>query len=355
MYNLVRPILFMIQPDFVHWLTIQMLRAGGGLQINRILIQSMFRVKQDGPPVQAFGLNFANPIGLAAGYDKDGNAWQGLACLGFGHIEIGTVTCRPQPGNPFPRLNRLVEDKAVINRNGFRNRGAAYMLHHLRRSKPNGLILGVNIGRNKDTPVEQTTQDYLELVNTFSSVADYLAVNVSSPNTPELRDLQAPRELENLLTPLKISRDKIAADSGKRTPILVKLAPDLTDHQLDDALEAIVRCEMDGVIISNSSLSRPKLISKQADKAGGLTGLPIRDLNTRLVARSVNLLGGCLPVIASGGVMSSADAQTKLDAGACLVQLYTGLIYAGPGLVRDCINAGLTLREEKMKTEALFV
>lgn len=344
MYKSLRPLIFTVQPDFAHWVVIQLLRIGGSSKISRILIQSLYRSKQQGPSVQAFGLNFSNPIGMAAGFDKDGNAWHGLACLGFGHIEVGTITCRPQPGNQFPRLTRLVEDNAVINRNGFRNRGIDYARRQLKTKKPAGLILGVNIGKNKDTPPEKTTQDYLNLVEGLSPVADYLAVNVSSPNTPGIRDLQSRQELENLLTPLKTTRDKLVASTGKQTPILVKLSPDLSDRQLEEALEAIVRCEMEGVIISNTTLSRPGLVSNQADKAGGLSGLPLRDLSTRLVTRSVNLLRGQLPVVASGGVMCAADAQAKLDAGACLVQLYTGLIYSGPGLVRDCLNASLYLR-----------
>ncbi|NPV77328.1 MAG: quinone-dependent dihydroorotate dehydrogenase [Anaerolineae bacterium] len=344
MYKMLRPLIYKIQPDLAHWMTIQLLRIGGSSKAARTLMQWLFRSKQQGPPVQAFGLKFTNPIGLAAGYDKDGNAWRGLACLGFGHIEIGTVTWRPQPGNPYPRLSRLVEDCAIINRNGFRNRGAAYAKRQLKAPKPAGLVLGVNIGKNKDTPLEKTAQEYLNLFKVFSPLADYLAVNVSSPNTPGLRDLQARQELENLLTPLKISRDEKALIGGKRTPILVKLSPDLCDRQLEEALEAIVRCGMDGVIIGNTTVSRPGLTSNQAGQNGGLSGLPLRDLNTRLVARSVKILGNQLPVVASGGVMSADDAQAKLDAGACLVQLYTGLIYSGPGMVRHCLDANLTLR-----------
>ncbi len=292
--------------------------------------------------MQAFGLNFANPLGMAAGYDKDGLGWRGLACLGFGHIELGTVTPLPQPGNPKPRVFRLVEDQAVINRMGFPGRGAAFLTRRLAGRRPPGLILGINIGRNKLTPNEAAAADYLSLLERFAPLADYIAVNVSSPNTPGLRDLQDRQALTGLLAPLLARREELAA-GGRRTPVLLKLAPDLSSHGLEAALQAALDCAVDGLIISNTTLARPDLHSSQAGETGGLSGAPLTARNTALVRETVRRLDGRLPVIASGGVLSAEEAQQKLDAGAVLVQLYTGLIYHGPGLVRDILNAPLRL------------
>jgi dihydroorotate dehydrogenase len=288
--------------------------------------------------VNAFHLEFPNPIGMAAGYDKDGTGWRGLACLGFGHIEVGTVTPRPQPGNPSPRLFRLVEDQAVINRMGFNNRGADFMVQRLRGPRPNGLVIGVNIGKNKTTPLEEAALDYLALLRKFASLADYLAVNISSPNTPGLRSLQSRAALESLLQPLAEERKRLAAKMGKPVPILVKLAPDLNDQELEDALGAIEGNGMDGVIISNTTIQRPPLRSVHREETGGLSGAPLAALSTQMLRKVTARLQGRLPVIASGGVMSAADAREKLDAGACLVQLYSGLIYSGPGLVKDILD-----------------
>lgn len=343
MYANLRPLIFRLQPEQAHRLTIGLLRLGGGNPLGRAFISAWFNAPQ-GPQVEAFGLTFPNPLGMAAGYDKEAVGWRGLGCLGFGHVEVGTVTPRPQPGNPEPRIFRLVEDEAVINRMGFPNQGAAAMLARVRHARPRGMVLGINIGKNKTTPNEEAVQDYLTLLRNFAAPADYLAVNVSSPNTPGLRSLQSRGELEALLAPLSAERDALRVKLNKRVPVLVKLAPDLEDNQLVDALEAIVQTGMDGVIISNTTLARPGLKSRYADETGGLSGVPLRARSTELVARTVKLLDGRLPVIASGGVMTPTDAQEKLDAGARLVQLYTGLIYAGPGLVRDCLRSGLILR-----------
>ena len=286
--------------------------------------------------MQAFGLTFPNPLGMAAGYDKDGLGWRGLACLGFGHIELGTVT-PAQPGNPQPRLFRLVEDQAVINRMGFNNQGAEFLARKLRARRPKGLILGVNIGKNKVTPLEEAPQDYLSLLRTFAPLADYLAVNVSSPNTPGLRSLQTRAALEAILRPLAAER----ALQPRKIPILVKLAPDLTNEELDSALETIVDCGMDGVIVTNTTISRPGLQSPHYAEIGGLSGAPLTELSQQMTARAVKLLQGRLPVVSSGGIMNAEDAQRRLDAGACLLQLYTGLIYSGPGLVKEILNSGL--------------
>jgi dihydroorotate dehydrogenase len=341
LYPIIRPLLFSLSPRQAHALTISMLRLAGSLAPVRALLRLYFKPHRQGPSVRAFGLDFRNPIGLAAGYDKDALAWRGLACLGFSHLELGTVTPLAQPGNPEPRIFRLVEDLAVINRMGFPNRGAEFVASRLRGSRPQGLILGMNIGKNKDTPLEEAEKDYVPLVHTFAPLVDYLAVNVSSPNTPGLRELQGTGYLEGLLHAISEAREEETAAMKKDVPILVKLAPDLDDTQLDDALQAILDTGMDGVIISNTTLQRPGLHSNLEKEVGGLSGAPLTALNTLLIQKTARRLDGRVPIVASGGVMNAEDAQAKLDAGAVLVQLYTGLIYAGPELVRNILNRGL--------------
>jgi dihydroorotate dehydrogenase len=341
MYQTLRPLIYRLTPEQAHTLTITLLGLAGKIPPAAALLRAVFRPRQPSPAVQAFGLHFPNPLGMAAGYDKDATGWRGLACLGFGHIEIGTVTPRPQPGNPSPRLFRLVPDRAVINRMGFNNRGAAFMARQLKGPRPKDVILGVNIGKNKDTPLEEAGQDYLSLLRTFAPLADYLAVNVSSPNTPGLRSLQTRTALESLLIPLSQEKDRLARELGRSVPVLIKLAPDLDDEALDDALSAILDSRMDGVILTNTTISRPVLKSPLASETGGLSGAPLTRLSTCMVEKVARRLNGQLPIIASGGVMNAADVQEKLDAGAVLVQLYTGLIYEGPGLVKQILNAGL--------------
>lgn len=345
MYKTLRPLIYRLTPEQAHHVTISMLRLAGSLPPAAALLRAIYRPKIRGPQVQAFGLTFPNPIGMAAGFDKDGTAWRGLACLGFGHIEVGTVTPKPQPGNPEPRLFRLVEDQAVINRMGFNNQGAEFLARHLRGQRPNGLILGVNIGKNKVTPLEDAPQDYFDLLRTFAPLADYLAVNVSSPNTPGLRSLQTREALDTVLRPLAAEKPLQASRLGRPVPILVKLAPDLNDAELDGALEAILDNQMDGVIICNTTISRPRLLSHLAGETGGLSGAPLTELGHQMTAKVVRCLNGRLPVISSGGIMAAEDAQTRLDAGACLVQVYTGLIYHGPGLVKNILDSGLRLRQ----------
>lgn len=339
LYELLRPLIFRMAPETAHHVTVALLRAGGAVAPARWLLQQAFRPAVAANPVRAFGLTFPNPVGLAAGYDKDGLGWRGLAALGFGHIEVGTVTPRPQAGNPGPRVFRLVDDRAVINRMGFPNRGATFMARRLRGARPDGLVLGVNIGKNLTTSLEHAGEDYLRLVQTFAPLADYLAINVSSPNTPGLRTLQTRGPLEALLRPLDAERRAQSARLGRHMPLLVKLAPDLTSDELDGALDAIQAAHIDGVITSNTTLSRSGLTSPLAGESGGLSGAPARARNTRIVRDVVRRTGGRLTVVASGGIMSADDAREKLDAGAALVQLYTGLIYAGPGLVREVVEA----------------
>lgn len=341
MYKSLRPLIFMNDPEQAHHATINLLALGGSLALGRAMIRAMFPIPQNGPEVHAFGLTFTNPLGMAAGYDKEGTAWRGLACLGFGHVEVGTVTPFAQPGNPKPRVFRLVEDEAVINRMGFPSSGMVAMLRHLDQPKPKGLVLGINIGKNKATPLERAAEDYVTLVRTFASKADYLAVNISSPNTPGLRTLQKREALEALLHPIAAERSVQADALNKPVPMLVKLAPDLSDEELDTALEAIQSAGMDGVIIGNTTTRRDGLTSSKSGQEGGLSGKPLNDLNTNMIKKVHARTRGELPLVASGGVMCITDAQQKLDAGAVLVQLYTGLIYEGPQLVSGILNSGL--------------
>jgi dihydroorotate dehydrogenase len=335
MYRFFRPLLFRLAPEQAHSLTLSLLRLAGALPPARAFLRLCFAVPRD--PLQAFGLAFSNRVGLAAGYDKDGLGWRGLACLGFGHIEIGTVTPQAQPGNPRPRVFRLPQESALINRMGFPGRGADFVATRLQGKRPPGLVLGVNLGKNKDTPLEEAAQDYLLLVEKFAPLADYLAINVSSPNTTGLRRLQARHALDDLLAQLEQKRRAQEAGLKKRLPLLVKLAPDLTDQELDDALEVIQGNRMDGVIATNTTLSRDNLHSPVAGESGGLSGAPLSERSTYLVRQIYQRTRGKLPVIGVGGVMSYEDARAKLEAGAVLVQVYTGLVYAGPGLVKHIL------------------
>jgi dihydroorotate dehydrogenase len=339
-YTRLRPWIYRFNPEQAHAVTVALLRLAGALPPARALLRSWFAPRRPSPlpPVRAFGLDFPNPVGLAAGYDKDGLAWRGLACLGFGHLELGTVTPRPQPGNPRPRVFRLVEDEAVINRMGFPGRGAAFLARRLQGPRPTGLVLGVNIGKNKDTPLEGAAADYLALFAAFAPLAGYLAVNVSSPNTPGLRSLQTRRALEGLLGPLAAAREGYARRAGRCIPLLVKLAPDLDEAGLEGALEAILACGMDGVIQGNTTLRRHDLRSPLAGQEGGLSGRPLEGPAVASLRRTISRLEGRLPVVASGGVMDAAGVRARLEEGAALVQLYTGLIYRGPGLVREILE-----------------
>lgn len=336
MYRVFRPLLFRLDPETAHHLTLHLIRLVGALPPLGRLVRAMY----SGPArrVQAFGLNFPNPVGLAAGYDKDGLGWRGLACLGFGHLELGTVTPRPQSGNPKPRLFRLPEDQALINRMGFPGRGAQFAAWRLPSTRPYGIIVGVNLGKNKDTPLEQAAEDYLKMLPLFVPLADYLAINISSPNTVGLRRLQSRQALQDLLGAVVPEANREANQAGRKVPLLVKLAPDLSDGELDDALEVLLACGVDGVIASNTTLSRDGLRSRLAGESGGMSGAPLSARSSAMIAAIERRTGGKLPVIGVGGIMSAEDARVKLDAGAVLVQVYTGLVYRGPGLVREILR-----------------
>jgi len=288
--------------------------------------------------VHAFGLDFPNPIGLAAGYDKEGMGLHGLPCLGFGHFELGTVTLKGQPGNPRPRIFRLPEDQALINRMGFPNSGADPLLRRLRHGQPRGIVLGINIGKGIDTPLDQAAGDYVRLMRAFHPYADYLAVNVSSPNTVGLRRLQARRSLEDLLAALKAERERLQAEGDRHLPVLVKLAPDLSSEELEEAVEAIQGAGMDGIIATNTTLARSGLGSIHREQAGGLSGKPLYLRALEVVEQIHAKTQGAMPIIGVGGIFDHEDARKMLRAGASLVQVYSGLVYRGPGMVRQILT-----------------
>lgn len=350
MYSLFRPLLFRLEPEQAHFLTLQALRLVGLIPPVRWLAALPFRTPLK--PVNVFGLTFKNPVGLAAGYDKDGVAVRGLAALGFGHVEVGTVTPLAQEGNPKPRVFRLVEDEAVINRMGFPGKGAAYVegqLQAYRAREGNSfagrwlarrnMILGVNLGRNKSTPNEEAVLDYLALVQNFSPYADYLTINISSPNTVGLRQLQGRAALEGLLFQIHAQRKWEEERLQKPLPVLVKLAPDLTDPELDDAIEVILNSKMDGIIVTNTTLAREGLRSDSRGESGGLSGAPLRVRSEAVLRQTVKRVNGKIPVVSAGGIMNPDDAKRRLDAGAALVQVYTGLIYRGPALVKEIVKS----------------
>ncbi|MBI1855993.1 MAG: quinone-dependent dihydroorotate dehydrogenase [Chloroflexi bacterium] len=350
MYPFFRSLLFRLEPETAHHLTLQLMRIGGLQPVNAIL-HGLYSTPHK--PLHAFGLNFKNPVGLAAGYDKDALAMHGLAALGFGHIEIGTVTPRPQTGNPKPRVFRLPEDEAIINRMGFPSRGSEFVQMQLnpalrakllervdarpRRRLP--AILGVNLGRNKDTPNEEAVFDYLALLQNFAPYADYLTINVSSPNTAGLRRLQGRAALESLLTQLHQQRLIEQTQLKHRLPLLVKIAPDLTDEELDDAVDVILQTHMDGIIATNTTLARDGLRSNLQSESGGLSGRPLKIRSEAVLQKVVRRVNGQIAIVSVGGIMNPDDAKRRLDLGATLVQVYTGLIYNGPGLVKAIVRS----------------
>jgi dihydroorotate dehydrogenase len=330
--------LFLLEPEASHHTALGMLGAVGRSGAGRALLHALYGAHA-ASPVELCGLTFPNRVGLAAGYDKGGTAWKGLAAIGFGHVEVGTITPRAQPGNPSPRVFRLEAERAVINRMGFPSEGAAQVRPRLDAERPYGVVLGVNLGKNKDTPNEDAATDYVDGVTSFGDVADYLTVNVSSPNTPGLRALQSGPALRALLTRVVSARDALLATRGRPLPVWVKIAPDLDDADLDDALGAVFDARIDGVIATNTTLDRAGVDARWASEAGGLSGAPLTAKAAGLVTRLRRRAGDRLPIVGVGGIMSGDDARARLDAGADLVQLYTGLIYGGPGLVSEVVAA----------------
>lgn len=316
----VRPLMFRLEAEAAHELGMKALRSG--LAAPYYADASSFDVG----PIALFGLEFANPVGIAAGFDKNAIAVNQLASLGFGFVEVGTVTFKPQPGNPKPRMFRLPEDQAVINRLGFNNEGAAVVAERLKDLKRK-CIVGVNIGKNKDVPIEEATENYLASFELLAPDADYVAINISSPNTPNLRELQRSENLEELLSSLSNA-------AAGRVPILVKIAPDLSESEIEAVVDICLRYGMAGVIATNTTIGRDGL-KTQISEVGGLSGKPLRSRATEVIRTIVRHSGGSLPIIGVGGVFSGDDAFEKIAAGASLVQAYTGFIYGGPTFARD--------------------
>ncbi|PYS72758.1 MAG: dihydroorotate dehydrogenase (quinone) [Acidobacteria bacterium] len=345
--SLLRPLLFNLPPETAHHLALKSLSLARPF-IGRSL------APDKSTAIKLFGLAFPNPIGLAAGFDKNGVALQELASLGFGHIEAGTVTFHAQPGNPKPRLFRLPQDQALINRAGFNNEGAAAFAQRVRTARPD-CVLGVSIGKSKITPLENAIDDYLGSFDLVYEVADYIAVNVSSPNTPQLRELQQADQLTSLVRALKTRNRELQLRINRSAPVpmLVKLSPDLSTSELEMIVDVVGKENVDGIIATNTTTSRDNLNSAKQKVAacgeGGLSGLPLRSRSTDIVARIYRLTDGRIPIIGVGGIFTAEDAWEKICAGASLVQLYTGFIYEGPFVARK-INRGLV---EIMKREGV--
>jgi dihydroorotate dehydrogenase len=344
-YGLARPLLFGMDPETAHELTLDMLARGQGTPL-----QCAWAAQRVSDPVTLAGLRFPNRVGLAAGLDKNARAIDALAAMGFGFVEVGTVTPLAQPGNPKPRMFRLPAKNALINRLGFNNEGLDAFVRNVKNSRFHSasrlpdqrerMILGLNIGKNAATPIEDALSDYLRGLDAVYPHADYVAVNISSPNTANLRSLQGDAALKALLDPLMARREHLAAEHGRRVPIFVKIAPDLDTPQVDLIAKTLQACGVDGVIATNTTLSRDAVSGhRHSGEAGGLSGRPVQAASNRVIAALRAALGDGYPIIGVGGVLSGEDARVKRAAGADLVQIYTGLIYRGPALVRECAEA----------------
>ena len=333
-YALMRPVLFAMDPEAAHDLTMQRLA-----QSQNTLLQAAWQQTQISDPITLAGLTFPNRVGLAAGLDKNARCIDGLAAMGFGFVEVGTVTPKPQPGNPKPRMFRLPEANALINRFGFNNDGLDAFLHNVQQSKVRrkgkSLLLGLNIGKNAATPIEDATSDYLTCLDGVYPHADYVTVNISSPNTKNLRALQSDEALDGLLGAIAERREILATRHGKRVPIFVKIAPDLDTTQVDVIAATLQRHAMDGVVATNTTINRAAVEGlPHAEEAGGLSGAPVLEASNQVIRSLRAALGKGFPIIGVGGILSAQDALSKIDAGADVVQIYTGLIYEGPKLVK---------------------
>jgi len=331
-YALLRPLLFRLDAERAHGLTLRALDAGTRLGL------PLVRRAEDAP-VRVMGIDFPNRVGLAAGLDKNAEHLDALARLGFGFVEVGTVTPRPQPGNPRPRMFRLPGARAVINRLGFNNLGVDRLVRNVQAARYRG-VLGINIGRNFDTPNARAASDYLTCLRKVYPLASYVAVNISSPNTKNLRQLQEGDELDALLAALKAEQDVLAGQFRRYVPLALKIAPDLGDDQIEAIAQRLLHHRIDGVIATNTTLSREGVEGlEHAQESGGLSGAPLTARAQRVVAALARRLGASIPIIGVGGIMQGADAAARIDAGASLVQLYTGLVYAGPALIAQCRQA----------------
>ena len=337
LYSLIRKFFFSLDPEMAHGLGMN-----GVEFLNRAGIACLLAKPVAADPVTLMGLSFPNPVGLAAGLDKNGEYIDALASLGFGFIEIGTVTPRPQPGNPKPRMFRITEKQAIINRMGFNNHGVDQLLANVAKSKfaRSGGILGINIGKNFDTPIEKAADDYLICLDRVYTAASYVAINISSPNTKNLRELQKDDALDALLGQLKAEQTRLADKHGRYVPLVLKIAPDLEDEQIQSIADLLRQHRMDGVIATNTTLSRAEVEGfPNASEAGGLSGAPVFERSTAVLKKLAGHLKGEVPIIGVGGIMKGEDAVAKLDAGASLVQIYSGFIYRGPELVGEVAKA----------------
>lgn len=337
MYKIFKPLFFLFDPEKIHYTvtdTLKILQKTWGLPQ---LIKSIYNVEHPSLERKVFGLKFKNPVGLAAGFDKNGEFIEEFANFGFGFIEVGTVTPLPQPGNDKPRMFRLKADDALINRMGFNNKGVEVLAEKLKHIKRDGLIIGGNIGKNKVTPNEEAVNDYIKCFDVLFDVVDYFVVNVSSPNTPGLRELQEKEPLKNILNTLQ----KRNLKNNISRPILLKIAPDLTNNQLDDIVEIVQETKIAGVIATNTTISRENLASHEIlrNEMGGLSGKPLTKRSTEVIRYLSEKSNKSFPIIGVGGIHSAEDAQEKLDAGASLVQIYTGFIYEGPALVQRILKS----------------
>lgn len=340
--KLAKPILFRMDPEKAHHLTIDGLSAVTRIPGGAQLLKSMYGV-QNSPLMnqRIWGLEFANPVGLAAGLDKNAKAVKGFSQLGFGFMEVGTITPKPQSGNELPRLFRLPEDRALINRMGFNNVGTDEMAHNLQKTGKREIPVAINIGKNKTTPNEQAEEDYRACIRELYTYGDFFVVNISSPNTPDLRNLQHGNDLKRLLDAVTAEMQLQQAKNGHAgKPVLVKIAPDLTDDELELTVHAIKDSGVSGIIATNTTLSRAGLVHANRSQAGGLSGSPLTERSTEVIRRVYQLTEGKLPIIGAGGIFTAKDAYDKIRAGASLVEVYTGLIYEGPGILTN-INRGL--------------
>jgi dihydroorotate dehydrogenase len=334
MYPLLRPLLFRLDAERAHDLALAGIDAAFRCRGNRLLAHAPPPL-----PVEIFGLQLANPVGLAAGLDKNGAHVDALAALGFGFIEVGTTTPRPQPGNPRPRMFRLPSHEAVINRLGFNNAGVDALVRNVERAAWRG-VLGINIGRNKDTPNERATDDYLHCLERVHARASYVTVNISSPNTSGLRDLQEEETLRRFIGTLREAQERLAARDGQRKPMLLKIAPDLDEAALDAMAAVLLDAGIDGVVATNTTIDRSAVAGdRHAGEAGGLSGKPLLARSTAVLAGLARRFGGKVPLVGVGGILEGKDAAAKVAAGASLVQFYTGLVYRGPALVGECVEA----------------
>jgi dihydroorotate dehydrogenase len=333
LYPLLRPLLFALDAETAHAVTLKLLNAAYISGLSKLL----YPVVED-KSVNVMGLGFKNPVGLAAGLDKNGDYIDALAALGFGFIEIGTVTPRPQPGNPKPRLFRLPEHHAIINRMGFNNLGIEHLLTQVKHSSYKG-ILGINIGKNFDTPIEHAVDDYLIGLRKAYTSASYITINISSPNTQNLRQLQQGDESRKLIAALKEEQLKLQQAHGKYVPLTLKIAPDLTSDDISRIAKLLLEFEINGVIATNTTIARDMIVNHPiAHEAGGLSGSPVKDKSTAVVKGLSAELQGKIPIIAVGGILNADDAQEKFAAGASLVQIYSGLIYQGPQLIKEIVE-----------------